>query len=160
MSVTIEAFSPARADAVARLVLGIQRDEFEIPITLEEQPDLKDIPAFFQHGGGDFWVALDDGQVVGTIALQNLGHGQAALRKMFVAATHRGPTLRVAHRLLDTLIEWARAHEINMIVLGTTEAFTAAHRFYEKNGFVRIEREDLPKNFSFIVDTRFYRLDL
>ena len=45
------------------------------------------------------------------------------------------------------------------IYLGTTEAFTAAHRFYEKNGFHRVERAALPQSFPVMaVDTRYYQL--
>ncbi|HMG04893.1 MAG TPA: GNAT family N-acetyltransferase, partial [Chthoniobacterales bacterium] len=88
--IQIEPFTPRHADGVGALIIGIQRDEFQIPITLEDQPDLQDIPAFYQQGAGNFWVAVSDGEVVGTVALLDLGNHQAALRKMFVHATHRG----------------------------------------------------------------------
>ena len=46
-------------------------------------------------------------------------------------------------------------------MLGTTEAFRAAHRFYEKSGFRRVESATLPDAFPRMKgDTRFYRLDL
>ena len=48
-------------------------------------------PGFYRRGNGNFWVALADGEVVGTLALLDLGEGQGALRKMFVQAPHRGP---------------------------------------------------------------------
>lgn len=42
--------------------------------------------------------------------------------------------------------------------LGTTERFLAAHRFYEKNGFVLVDRSALPASFPLMaVDSRFYR---
>jgi RimJ/RimL family protein N-acetyltransferase len=44
------------------------------------------------------------------------------------------------------------------VLLGTTERFHAAHRFYERNGFKRIAVIDLPATFPrMAVDTRFYR---
>ena len=47
------------------------------------------------------------------------------------------------------------------MLLGTTDAFLAAHRFYEKHGFSRIDRDALPAAFPVMaVDTRFYRLAL
>ena len=47
------------------------------------------------------------------------------------------------------------------IYLGTTDKFLAAHRFYEKNGFKRIQPELLPTQFPKMkVDSRFYRLML
>lgn len=78
------------------LILTIQRDEYGIAITAQDQPDLNDIPAFYQNGTGDFWIARADGGLVGTIALKDIGSGQAALRKMFVAASHRGRAAGVA----------------------------------------------------------------
>jgi N-acetylglutamate synthase-like GNAT family acetyltransferase len=150
-------FDPIHAEAVPALILPIQQQEFGIPITLDAQPDLKDIPAFYQRGKGNFWVALDRGEVVGTIALLDIGNGQGALRKMFVAAAHRGPEQGVARELLETLVAWSRDRGVREVILGTTDMFAAAHRFYEKNGFGRIEPADLPAAFPVMaVDTRFY----
>ena len=157
--IEIVPFSPQYADGVVAVILPIQQAEFDLPITLEEQPDLKDIPAFYQRGEGNFWVALDGGKVIGTVALLDIGNHQAALRKMFVAATHRGPAHGVARRLLGALIAWCRSRDVRTVHLGTTAKFLAAHRFYEKNGFREIAREALPARFPVMaVDTKFYTL--
>lgn len=151
-------YTPAHAAGVVALVLPIQQVEFGVPITLEAQTDLQDIAAFYQQGTGQFWVAVEGGQVVGCIGLLDIGSHQAALRKMFVAASHRGATHGVAQSLLQTLLAWARAKEISTVFLGTTERFLAAHRFYEKNGFVEIAKTELPPSFPVMaVDVKFYR---
>jgi N-acetylglutamate synthase-like GNAT family acetyltransferase len=151
-------FAPHHVKDVGSLIVSIQRDEFEIPITLEDQPDLQDIPVFYQQGAGNFWVALSDGEVVGTVALLDLGNRQAALRKMFVHASYRGPKNGVSACLLDTLFKWSRARHVNEVYLGTTEKFLAAHHFYERNGFQQIAASELPPRFpKMAVDTRFYR---
>jgi GNAT superfamily N-acetyltransferase len=159
--IEIVPFSPQYADGVVSVILSIQRAEFEIPITLDAQPDLKNIPAFYQRGDGNFGVALDGGEVVGTVALLDIGNHQAALRKMFVAAAHRGPEHGVARQLLGTLVAWCRTKGVTAVYLGTTAKFLAAHRFYEKNGFREIVREALPGSFPVMaVDTKFYTLAL
>jgi N-acetylglutamate synthase-like GNAT family acetyltransferase len=159
--IRIVPFSSEHADGVVSLILPIQQAEFGIPITLDAQPDLKAIPAFYQRADGNFWVALDGGRVVGTVALLDIGDHQAALRKMFVAATHRGPEHGVASQLLGTLVAWCRARDVGAVYLGTTARFLAAHRFYEKNGFREIARAALPKSFPVMaVDTKFYTLAL
>ena len=151
-------FSPQHVEGVGALIVGIQRDEFQIAITLEDQPDLQNIPGFYQQGAGNFWLAVSEGEVVGTVALLDLGNRQGALRKMFVHADYRGPGHGVSARLLDTLFEWSRAHGVKEIYLGTTEKFLAAHRFYERNGFQQIADHELPPRFpKMAVDTRFYR---
>lgn len=80
-SILIQPFfgTDAETQGVAKLVLSIQRDEFEIPITFEDQPDLQDIKRFFQFGNGNFWLALDVSKqpasqtVVGTTGLLDIG---------------------------------------------------------------------------------------
>lgn len=159
--VTVVPFTPAHAPGVPALILPIQQAEFGIAVTLADQPDLLDIPGFYQAGRGNFWVALDQGQVVGTIGLRDIGEGRAALRKMFVAASHRGREHGVAAALLETLLAWAHAQGLAEVLLGTTDRFLAAHRFYEKHGFEVVPREDLPASFPVMaVDSRFYRLTL
>jgi GNAT superfamily N-acetyltransferase len=149
--------APEHTDGVIDLVLPIQQQEFGIPITLEDQPDLLDVAGFYRKGAGDFWVAVDDGKVVGSIALIDIGGGRAALRKMFVAAPYRGASFGMARGLLDTVVAHCLERGVREILLGTTAKYLAAHRFYEKNGFREIRREELPASFPVMaVDSKFY----
>lgn len=159
-NIVIQEYSNKYQEQVIDLILSIQRGEFEVNITKEDQPDLSDIPNFYQSGG-NFWVALHKGQVVGTIALINIGNQQGALRKMFVKAEYRGKAYELAKLLLIKLITWAKDQNMREIYLGTTEKFLAAHRFYEKNEFITIDKKQLPATFPIMkVDTRFYKLTL
>jgi N-acetylglutamate synthase-like GNAT family acetyltransferase len=154
-------FSKSMKPAVLELILSIQREEFGFDMSEQGQPDLSDIPNFYQSGAGGFWVALADNEVVGTIALRDIGNNQGALRKMFVKATHRGSKHGVASALLEQLVRSAEGKGIRELYLGTTEKFLAAHRFYEKNGFGRVGLESLPEAFPRMsLDTRFYRRTL
>jgi N-acetylglutamate synthase-like GNAT family acetyltransferase len=146
---------------VVDLIVSIQQKEFNIPITAEDQPDLHDIPNYYQKNQGNFWVALHNEVVVGTISLLDIGNGQSALRKMFVHQQYRGPEKGIARNLLKTLLDWAKLRRLREIYLGTTPFFFAAHRFYEKNGFIEISKEDLPTTFPLMeVDTKFYKYTL
>lgn len=157
-TLAIQPFDPAHQDAVATLITTIQRGEFGIPITLADQPDLQDIPGFYRRGAGNFWVALKGGQVVGSVALVDIGDRRAALRKMFVHRDHRGGKPGIAAELLNNLLAWARAQGLAEIYLGTTDKFLSAHRFYAKNGFDEIAPEALPAAFPrMAVDSKFYR---
>ena len=159
--ITIIPFSPAHQDGIVATILPIQTQEFGIPITLADQPDLLDIPGFYQRGDGNFWVALADEEVVGTLALLDLGESHGALRKMFVKAPFRGREAGVAAGLLDTLLRWAVSRKLRTLYLGTTEKFLAAHRFYEKHGFTEIPPSELPASFPVMaVDRKFYRRTL
>jgi N-acetylglutamate synthase-like GNAT family acetyltransferase len=161
MPVSIAPYTAADRDGIAALIVGIQRGEFGIAITYDDQPDLKDIPGFYQQGAGNFWVARDGDAVVGTVSLKDIGNAQVALRKMFVDAAYRGPEHGVAQRLLDTAIAWATTCGVREVILGTAPQFLAAHRFYEKNGFTKVSVETLPATFPrMAVDEIFYRLIL
>lgn len=144
-------------NSMINLILSIQNVEFGIPVTIEEQPDLKAVSSFYQTGKGNFWVAVAEGEVVGTIGLKDIGEKRAALRKMFVHPGWRGKQTGVAKQLLQTVFDWGEGKSLTDIYLGTTDKFLAAHRFYEKNGFVRIDPTKLPAAFPVMkVDTIFY----
>jgi GNAT superfamily N-acetyltransferase len=159
--IDIVPFSKHHLAGVVDVILPIQQSEFGIPITLEAQPDLLDIPGFYQRGNGNFWVALHNSEIVGTTSLLDIGNNQGALRKMFVKAPFRGRQYGIALRLLDVLLRWCARRNLREIYLGTTAKFLAAHRFYEKNGFSEILQSELPSTFPVMsVDTKFYRLSL
>lgn len=143
---------------VADLILQIQQQEYNIPITKDDQPDLFKVEEFYQTGNGNFWVAIYNDKVVGTISLLDIGNHQVALRKMFVDKNYRGAKFKTASLLLNTAIEWAKEHSVEVIYLGTTPQFLAAHRFYEKNGFTIINPNELPESFPILqVDKLFYQ---
>jgi N-acetylglutamate synthase-like GNAT family acetyltransferase len=158
MELNIEIYTERYKHSVAGLILGIQNGEFRIPITLELQPDLNEIPKFYQVNNGNFWIAKTNDKVIGTIGLLDIGNNQSALRKMFVDQDYRGKNFGVGQALLDSLIDWARQKGITDIFLGTTEKFIGAQKFYEKNGFAEMQKQDLPGDFPvMVVDTKFYR---
>ncbi len=157
-TININKYTSIYHNDVINLILSIQQKEFNIPITLEDQPDLQEIEAFFQYGNGNFWVATIDNKIIGTISLVDIGNQQVALRKMFVQENYRGKAFGIGQALLHTVFEWTKVKRLTDIFLGTTEKYLAAHRFYEKNGFTEIEKVDLPKAFPIMqVDTRFYQ---
>jgi N-acetylglutamate synthase-like GNAT family acetyltransferase len=150
-------YSNQHKDQIIKLILDIQVEEFNVAISITDQPDLLNIESFYQQGTGNFWVATVDEQVIGTIGLFDIGNSQSVLRKMFVASNFRGKEKGVATNLLNTLLDWSREKNIKEIYLGTVATYFAAHKFYEKNGFKEINQEELPTNFKRMgVDSKFY----
>jgi N-acetylglutamate synthase-like GNAT family acetyltransferase len=139
------------------LIVGIQAGEFGVPITAEDQPDLRNVHDFYQQGNGNFWLAIDSNKVVGTIALIDIGNNQVALRKMFVDPRYRGKDKAAAWQLMQEVFAWCRLKGVKEIFLGTISQFKASHRFYEKNGFSQISKEQLPPAFPAMpLDKIFY----
>jgi GNAT superfamily N-acetyltransferase len=122
MTIEIRPYELRDQQPVIDLILGIQQGEFGLSITLEGQPDLLIVKDFYQRDSGNFWVATDDGKVIGTIGLIDAGQGLGALRKMFVDAAYRGSEFGVATQLLVTLLDWAREHGLTEVYLGTVDA--------------------------------------
>lgn len=155
---SIRSFSPQDAQAVIDLVLPIQQIEFGVPVKAADQPDLLDIPEYYFKGNGHFWVAYWNDQLVGSMGLLDYGGGGFALRKMFVAKPYRRASYGVAARLWLTGLQWVRQQQGREIILGTVDQLKAAHRFYEKQGFEKVEKVALPPAFPRMeVDTLFYR---
>jgi N-acetylglutamate synthase-like GNAT family acetyltransferase len=146
-NITIEPLTNVYCEQIVNLILPIQQIEFNVPVTLADQPDLLDIETNYIQGGGNFLGAKHGDELVGTIALINTGHKACALRKMFVKKEFRGKEHRIAQLLLDNLIEFCQENDITDIYLGTVSMLKAAHRFYEKNGFTKINADALPPYF-------------
>lgn len=147
--------------SVIELILNIQQNEFNIPITVEDQPDLLEIDDFYLSTGGNFWGAFIDDELVGTIALIKFDEKSGAIRKMFVKKEFRGKAYQIAQQLLENLISYCHQNGIDQIYLGTVSVLKAALRFYEKNHFTVIEKKALPEKFPVMkADTVFCMRDL
>ncbi len=155
--IIIEKYSENYKNDVINLILNIQQNEFGVNISLQDQPDLQDIKKFYQSGKSNFWIAKTDSKVAGTIALLDIGKKNGALRKMFVSSQFRGSQFGVGQTLLNTVLKWSSDKNFEKILLGTTEKFVAAQRFYEKNNFLEIDKNQLPIEFPIMkVDVKFY----
>jgi hypothetical protein len=80
----IKPYIDSYKDQGIQLYLDIQNKEFAIPIAINERPDLLQIPEVYQTGNSNFWVALDNECVVGTVALLDIANQQCVLKYMYV----------------------------------------------------------------------------
>lgn len=88
------------------------------------------------HASITFFVARDDGGVIGTGALRELSAAEGELKSMRTAERARGRG--VGARMLEHLISVARARGYRALRLetGVEEHFAPARRLYERYGFV------------------------
>ncbi|CAM2996607.1 GNAT family N-acetyltransferase [Chryseobacterium flavum] len=161
MKIQIQPIGNAYAEQAIDLILTIQQKEFNIPITIQDQPDLLQIENFYTQAGGNFWGAFVDGEMIGTIALVKFDDRAGAIRKMFVKKEFRGKEFNIAQMLLEKLISFCNDNGIDDIYLGTITVLKAAQRFYERNHFVKIEKDNLPAKFPLMsADDIFYHLNI
>ena len=143
-------FQPEYRDQVIELIDRNLKELGVIPNVegLVDDTDLFKIPQIYS-GKGRFWVALDGGVVVGTVAIRDLGDNKAKLNRMFVIKDLHG--VGFGQRLLDKALVFAKKQGFREVRLNTHRVMKRAHRFYEKNGFQRIGEGE---------DKHFYRLEL
>lgn len=133
----IRPFVPADQAGVKALILQGLAGHWGV-IDSALNPDLDDIAA--AYAGADFLVARRatvarlDGVIAGCGALVPRDARTGEIVRMSVAAAHRRAGL--GSRILDALVERARARGLERLVLETTASWDGVRRFYERYGFV------------------------
>ena len=157
--VEIMEFKAGDQNLVREFVLNIQNGEFNLGFTQSDQPDLIDTEKFYHSG--NFWTARINGEIVGTIGLQNLDNQNGVLRKMFVRQDYRGTEPRIAQLLFDELLTFSKSINLKVIWLDTPGIAVASHRFYEKNGFSQTDKLNLPEKYLFPdKNSKIYKLEI
>ena len=130
LQLRIVPFEAEHAEGFRILVAETLR-EFGFEPDPEIDPDLVD-PGVYSA----LWIALVGDDVVGSVALRDLGDGALELKRMYLRPDQRGRGL--GKHLLATALEYAREREAEVIKLDTSERMIAAQRLYEAHGFRRI----------------------
>lgn len=91
-----------------------------------------------KENGGNFWIAIENEEVIGTISLENLGDKKGLLKSLYVAREYRNR--RIASNLMDILLNFAKEKGYKTLELDTYGKFHIAIKFYEKIGFVKKEQ--------------------
>lgn len=101
------------------------------------EAELADLPGAFRPPGGRLYLAMEDGEALGCIALQDLGDGVCEMKRLFVAPGHHG---RGLGRLLALrVIEEAVAIGYHSMRLDTGPKQAEAQGLYTRLGFRRID---------------------
>lgn len=115
---------------------GLEQTTPEYPeVVAGYESDLHDLEAHYFGNGGHFWVAEIDGTLVGMTGIERTDAETGRLRRMRVTTAER--RRGVAEALLETAERFCREQGFRRLILDTTEQQTAAHRLYEKHGFLR-----------------------
>ena len=155
----IETYSGKYDNEIISLILAIQNEEAKINLPLQEQPDLLHIDESYQQNGGEFWLAMADGMVIGTIGLMLKERNCAVLKKFFVKKEYRSQKVGLA--LYKELIKYAKRANVKHIILDTPSAAQASHKFYKRAGFSKINSAELPILYTYPDrESLLYMLDL
>lgn len=138
-SLTVAEIRPDQLDAVAELTAAVYRGEGYS--SADYEPALRDVAS--RASSATVLVAELDGQVIGAVTVATRGGewaeqsvpGEAIVRMLVVAAQGRGSGTGEA--LMRASVDAARAAGCSLVRLSSQEEMTAAHRLYERLGFVR-----------------------
>ena len=159
-SYIISTFDKKYKQQVIDLIFSIWSDEHNFSVSYESKPDLFNIESFYSGLKGNFWIAVTSSEeVIGTIAIENLSSGNYALKRMFVRKDFRNQG--IAQNLFKKILEWTKSNDAKNIYLSThSKKSAAAVKFYKKNSFKEIEKNQVPANFPiFEEDDVFMRLE-
>ena len=157
--VDIIEYSDKYKEEVVKLVNEIYENELEHHSN-SGRPDLHIIPEMYQRGASNFWVAIENERLVGTIALLDEGEQRGSMHRFCVDKNFRKKG--IGAQLFSALKKFAEYNGYKRIFLSTWEDKGEQHKFYAKNGFRKIESlpEDIAGRSYFVNDDAFYELEL
>lgn len=97
------------------------------------EQELAGLPGKYAPPEGRLIVARSDNALAGTIALRTLGDGVCEMKRLFVRPAFRGNGL--GRRLVERLIDEARAIGYQRMRLDTLASMTDAVKLYKATGF-------------------------
>lgn len=97
--ISIVPFEERYTQDVIDLVLHFQNDGTRPMVTVDDQPDLRNIVDSYMHAGGNFWIAVENDRLIGSIGIMPCNQDIAILKKFFV---YEGGAKSMNTRLLIT----------------------------------------------------------
>ena len=134
------------ADAVSRLWLGYlnwgneglhARFGFRLPVQELVERDLASMGKFLPPEGR-LLLAFEDGEAIGTAALQSIGPSTAEIKRMWISPESRG--LGLGRRLLKELEACALSGGARIAHIETSAVLTEALALYRSNGWVEVPK--------------------
>lgn len=142
-------FQESDTNEIIKLVLHCQNDGSRPIVGIDDQPELLYIREKYIAPGGCFFVAKDKNRVAGSIGLMNYGNKIGILKKFFVYEAYRSAPYHLGQKLYGELLSFALQNGFAQLVLDTPRNTDRAHKFYEKAGFIKISKEDLPVQYDY-----------
>ena len=91
--------------------------------------------------GEAFFIAQEDGRVVGTVGIKREDKRAAFLRRLFVLPAYRHK--RIGSALIDRAVQFCREVGYDEVVFKTTSTMQRAIELCKRKGFIQRARLDL-----------------
>ncbi len=146
-------------ESLLSLIEDTLQGEFNFNITPSKAgniDDVHDIQKAYLSNGGGFWIIIENDEVIGSIGLEKTSGSRGCIKRFYVRDSYRRKGL--GERLLNMVLDFARAEGIQEVYASTLKNMDAAISFYEKNGFSRIDK--MPDEMPRYIDTEYFRYDI
>jgi GNAT superfamily N-acetyltransferase len=147
VGITIRPFQDADAARVRELFITVSRllgtpglrDAFEAYIARALAEEIDRIRAYYRERDGGFWVASQNGAMLGMFGLERAAPEAMELRRMYVdpAARRRG----IARQMLRFAEDECRRRNIAKLELSTSELQPEALALYRSAGYQLVREE-------------------
>ena len=127
--------------------------EFDLGFQNFDQ-EMDDFPGEYAFPKGCLFIAMDENQPVGCVALRDLGDGICEMKRLYVIPDYRAR--HIGKQLAQTVIEAAGELGYDRIRLDTIPSMKQANVLYKALGFKKIT----PYRFNPIEGATFFELNL
>jgi putative acetyltransferase len=127
--------------------------EFDLGFQNFDQ-EMDDFPGEYAFPKGCLFIAMDENQPVGCVALRDLGDGISEMKRLYVRPNYRGR--HIGRLLAKTVIEAAGELGYDRMRLDTIPSMKQANVLYKALGF----KEITPYRFNPIENATFFELNL
>lgn len=136
MSYVIRAARDDDFEGLCRLIEPIFGEYEGVLFIVDEMPELRTIATTFGEAGGAFWCVEHQDEVVGCVGWTPCSSRPESveLKKLYVHRELRRSG--IGGRLVARVEEAARTRGSRAVELWSDAAFTTAHRFYRRRGYV------------------------
>lgn len=101
------------------------------------EKELSLIDEMYASPNGALFVLYENEEAIGCLGLRKIGNGIGELKRMYLKDGYRNQGL--GKMLLEEALKCAHSLGYSKVRLDTLDSMIPAMRFYEKNGFCRIE---------------------
>jgi putative acetyltransferase len=127
--------------------------EFDLDFQNFDQ-EMDDFPGEYALPKGCLYLAMDENQPAGCVALRDLGNGICEMKRLYVKPDYRGQ--KIGRLLAQTVIQAARELGYDRMRLDTIPSMRQANVLYKALGF----KEIAPYRFNPIEGAAFFELNL
>ncbi|OGG26334.1 hypothetical protein A2960_05555 [Candidatus Gottesmanbacteria bacterium RIFCSPLOWO2_01_FULL_39_12b] len=125
-------FGKSDQPKVKEFILGVLR-EFGFDHNLDLDFNLENPDKYYKNVGGIFYLLENNGEIIGTIAVKNIGNKKAEIKRLYINKDYRGQGLGL--KLFDRALQFSKDSGFQSAKLDTWVRFKTAFSLYKKRGF-------------------------